>query len=67
MQLAAYHATGFGEETLMDSVLVNVFVSTTEPGRVVFCYHDEQAKAYETFLHCCAIWRTMNNYDPRKK
>lgn len=69
MQLAAYGATAYGREALGSLCLVNIFVSTTEPGRVEFVYHkpEVQADLYETFLHCCAIWRTVNNYDPRKK
>jgi len=69
MQLAAYGATAYGREALGNLCLVNVFVSTTEPGRVECIYHapDSQARYYETFLHCCAIWRVVNNYDPRTK
>lgn len=69
MQLAAYGATAYGREALGNLCLVNVFVSTTEPGRVEMVYHkpEDQTAYYETFLNCCAIWRAVNNYDPRQK
>lgn len=47
---------------------VNLYVSTTEPGRVGDAWYDEATleKEFNTFTHVCAIWQAMNNYTPPK-
>jgi hypothetical protein len=64
-QIAAYHYARFGD---FDGALCwNLYISTTEPGRVEIKYYDEEKlrKEFDYFTHLCAIWRHINNYDPR--
>jgi hypothetical protein len=68
LQLSAYAAGYWGEEALDDTLLVNILVSSTEPGRVEFYNHGKDHKPSElfgVFLNVCAIWRWSKNYDPR--
>jgi hypothetical protein len=71
MQIAAYIAAQFGPhfEPHQDALIgYNVYVSTTEPGRVeVVQYGPKELKsAWESFLSCCQLWRYTNQYDPRQ-
>jgi hypothetical protein len=59
MQIAAYracHGTDYG---------VNVFVSTTEPGRIEEAWYEpeELDRQYEAFKHVVAIWQHLNNFN----
>ena len=67
MQIAAYGATYWGEENLPRMFGANVYISTTEPGRLEVCsYSPQQLMAeWEVFKMACAIWRHTKNYDPR--
>ena len=67
-QIAAYlqaKREGFGK--IMPHIGVNVFISTTEPGRVEACWYDEAQldKEWEVFQACLTIWRHRKGYDPR--
>jgi hypothetical protein len=64
-QLAAYGAAYFGAEALPKCLLANVYISTTEPGRMEVCKHDDPAGEFEFFRHCAAVWRYVKDYDPR--
>ena len=66
-QLAAYAAAYFGVEALPKCLLANVFISTTEPGRMEVCKHADPCAEYDFFLSCAAIWRRLKNYDPRQR
>lgn len=68
MQIAAYAATYWGEEALSRVYGANVFISTTESGRMeVQTYHPNQLLAeWNIFKMACAIWRHVTSYDPRK-
>lgn len=66
MQLAAYAAAHYGAKALPQVLAANVFISTTEPGRMEVCKHDNLPELYETFVHACAIWRALKGYDPRE-
>ncbi len=68
MQIAAYGATYWGEESLSRMFGANVYISRTEPGRMEVCsYTPQQLMAeWEVFKMACAIWRHSKNYDPRK-
>ena len=46
----------------------NIFISTTEPGRVdVIEYNGQElAEAWEAFKACLVLWRVVNKHDPRK-
>jgi hypothetical protein len=48
-------------------LLANIYISTTEPGRMEVCKHGDPAAEYEFFLHCAAVWRKQKSYDPRRK
>jgi hypothetical protein len=67
MQIAAYIMAHFG--TLDGKRGINVYISTTEVGRVeVHEYTEQELKsAWQAFLACCVLYRYVNNYDPRKE
>lgn len=64
-QIAAYAMAAFG--TLDNCYGANVYISTTEPGRIEKAVYDEELlkKEYDLFLNMNAIWRYQKNYDPR--
>jgi hypothetical protein len=66
-QLAAYAAAYFGVKALPKCLLANLYISTTEPGRMEVCKHADPAGEYNFFLHCAAVWRKQKNYDPRRQ
>jgi len=45
----------------------NLYISTTEPGRVELVHWDYYAlaAAWEVFTNCLSIWRYRNSFDPR--
>lgn len=63
--LAAYWNSGRG--VVEDNVGYNLYVSTTEIGRVDIVQYDHATlqSEFEMFLHACAIWRHRYAYDPR--
>lgn len=67
MQIAAYAAAYWKEENLKYCWGANVYISTTEPGRVdLVMYRPEMLVAeFEAFKLCCAIWRHLRQWDPR--
>jgi hypothetical protein len=67
MQLAAYAAAEYGHEALAKVLIANVYISTTEPGRVEVVKHENPITHYKAFLACCRLWRYQKNYDPRQK
>ena len=68
MQIAAYGATYWGEQNLPRMFGANVYISTTEPGRLeVSTYTPEMLMAeWEVYKLACAIWRHSKKYDPRR-
>ena len=44
---------------------VNVYISTTEPGRIEIHRHEDPNAELDYFRHCAAIWRHLKGYDPR--
>lgn len=64
-QIAAYAMAAFG--TLDDCWGANLYISTTEEGRIETCVYnpDQLKKEYDTFLCMTSLWRYMKNYDPR--
>ncbi len=66
MQLAAYGATYWGEEHIGRVLAANIFISTTEPGRVVVVKHPDPTRDWQAFRMVAALWRYVNGYDPRK-
>ena len=71
MQLAAYYQAkcdmeGLGEMPFTGP-LANVFISSTEPGRIE--WHEwspkELTNAWSAFRACFTLWKWSNNYDPQ--
>lgn len=64
-QLSAYAAAFYGEDALDDVLAANLFISTTEPGRLEVVKHESVREHYEVFLAMCQVWRVVKGYDPR--
>lgn len=62
MQVAAYAKVAGAKRG------VNLYISTTEPGRIGEAWYDEATldKEYNTFVNVCKVWQAMNNYAPPK-
>ena len=65
LQLAAYAATEYGDAYLNRVRAINVFVSTTEPGRVEFMQHGDLTPDWAAFREVASFWRYSKGYDPR--
>lgn len=69
MQIGAYHGGHYSVVPRPGDFIAgfNLFISTTEPGRVegVWYSDEEIATAYEAFTHLAALWRFLKGYDPR--
>lgn len=67
-QLAAYSAAYYGHDRVGDVLAANLFISSTEPGRLDVVKHDvgSLSEYWDMFRHLCAVWRTAKGYDPRK-
>jgi hypothetical protein len=65
MQLAAYAATYWGEENVGRVLAANVFISTTEPGRMEVVKHPTVERDWQAFKIVAALWRYIKGYDPR--
>ncbi len=65
MQIAAYGMAAFGSLEFTHGA--NVYISTTEPGRIeTSAYKPEQLLTeFDAFKSMCAVWRYLKNYDPR--
>jgi hypothetical protein len=46
---------------------VNLYISTTEPGRIGEAWYDETTidKEFGAFKCVCKLWQHMNNYQPK--
>jgi len=66
MQLAAYAATYWGAENIDRVLAANIFISTTEPGRMAVVKHEFLPKDWQAFRMVAALWRYQKGYDPRK-
>jgi hypothetical protein len=68
-QIAAYHVGYWSriDFDIVDSVGYNIYISTTEPGRIDVVKYDnnELKKEWKFFMDACSIWRYKNDYDPR--
>lgn len=65
-QLAAYAVAHWGEDKLDQVHAANAYISTTEPGRFEVYKHPDLRAEWEFFKACCAIWRKVKGFDPRK-
>jgi hypothetical protein len=66
MQLAAYAVAHWGEAMLPKVTAANIFISTTEPGRMEVCKHDDLPGEWEAFKAACVLWRKTKGFDPRR-
>jgi len=68
LQIAAYHMACDGEINDADWGC-NVYISTTEPGRVEVVKWDAATlrTSWEAFQHCLALYRWRTGYDARKQ
>jgi hypothetical protein len=67
MQIGSYHAGHYGMAPDASACGFNLFISTTEPGRVEAVWYDgaRLAQEYQAFSHLAAYWRIRKGYDPR--
>lgn len=69
MQIAAYHVSHYGSipEEGAHAAGCNLYISTTEPGRVEGCWYDgaQLGREWDAFSHVAALWRHLKGYDPR--
>ena len=66
-QVAAYVMAQFGE--IADNASgFNLFISTTEPGRVEGAFYEAQhlRREWRIFEHILAIWQERNEYFPQQ-
>jgi hypothetical protein len=66
MQIAAYLKAYFG--TFEKARGINIFISTTEIGRVEHTIYEEAQlrEAWEAFQCCCSLYRYTKKFDPRR-
>lgn len=69
MQIAAYAKTAFGAESafgVADITGCNLFISTTEPGRIADRWYTERElkSEYKAFCHVVEVWKHLKQYDP---
>ena len=64
-QLAAYAVAAYGRTRMPRATLANLYISTTEPGRVQLYLHDNNVQLWRQFVAACVIWRGVKGYDPR--
>lgn len=69
MQIAAYHVSHYGSipEPGDHAAGCNLYISTTEPGRVEDCWYDaaQVGREWHAFTNVAALWRHLKGYDPR--
>jgi hypothetical protein len=68
MQIAAYHYShDWAELNPVGATGFNLYISTTEPGRIDAVWYDSDriAHAFDTFAALCGVWRFLKGYDPR--
>jgi hypothetical protein len=65
MQVSAYHNAHFGCFA-PDHIGVNLFISTTEPGRVDATWYTSEylEREWRAFAHLLALWKHLKGYDP---
>jgi hypothetical protein len=66
MQLAAYAVAHYGEDMLPLVKAFNVYISTTEVGRVEGYQHESLVPHWEAFKAASVLWRHIKGYDPRQ-
>jgi len=66
MQLAAYAVAHYGEAMLPHVKAYNVYISTTEIGRVDGYQHQSLVPHWEAFKAAAILWSHIKGYDPRQ-
>ena len=66
MQLAAYAVAHYGEDMLPQVKAWNVYISTTEVGRVEGYQHESLLPHWEAFKAAAILWSHIKGYDPRQ-
>jgi hypothetical protein len=66
MQLAAYAVAHYGEDMLPLVKAFNVYISTTEVGRVEGYRHKSLVPHWEAFKAAAVLWSHIKGYDPRQ-
>ncbi len=68
MQIAAYGVAQYGEQWLdnPNAMAANVFLSTTEPGRMEVKKWDNLRRHWDGFCALLNFWFYTKNHDPRK-
>jgi hypothetical protein len=66
MQIAAYHGAHFTASGIGQAAGFNLFISTTEPGRIDPVWYDAQEiqDAYVSFIALCKVWQFLKGYNP---
>ena len=66
-QIAAYAMGAF--KSLDNCYGANIYISTSEPGRIETSVYDEDIlkKEYDLLKNIAGVWRHIKKYDPRKK
>ena len=66
MQIAAYHQARFGSIEGDEACGFNLYISTTEPGRVEAVWYDcsKLQREWEAFTHALALWKHFKGWDP---
>jgi hypothetical protein len=59
LQLAAY---AFCAQAVVSTV--NVYISTTEPGKIAVCVNEDTHADFKAFKHLLAVWQHINDYRP---
>ena len=66
MQLAAYAVAHYGLDRLPEVKAWNVYISTTEIGRVEGYQHESLLPHWEAFKAAAILWSHIKGYDPRR-
>lgn len=66
MQLAAYAVAHYGLDRLHEVKAFNVYISTTEVGRVEGYQHPSLLPHWEAFKASAILWSHIKGYDPRQ-
>lgn len=67
LQVAAYAAAYWGEDKLSSCWGGNIFISSTEKGRIEVAMYSPalMVRAFRVFTLLCEVWRFFNRFDPR--
>ena len=66
MQLAAYAVAKYGIENLPRVRALNIYISTTEPGRMHVHPYTDLTNDWDAFVAALVLWRYTKKYDPRR-